>query len=157
MLPEINKSNPQLFVFSVLGLPELTLAVPLFQVIAVATLERSRSVPFAPSFVVGINSWQGEVITVIDMATALCREHAIQSSHETSTSYLIALTVANQHQEMIAWPILPGAHTIELPQKVPRSELPGHISSTLTHAAITVNERPHILINLASLIPAVPA
>ena len=159
MLPEIQHANPQLFLFSVPELPDQTLAIGLQQVVEVTQLEEVSPVPFAPPFVTGLSRYRDNVITVIDMAKALSGAgiEPYQADPTDGRNYLLAQMVADEHNEIVAWPILRGANTTFTPLKAPRAETPEHLLPHLIFATVTLSDQPIVVLDLSRLPAAAPA
>lgn len=146
---EIKRSSPQLFVFSVPGLPEISLAVMLPEVASVAKLEHLTPVPLAPRYIIGVSPWRGEVLAVVDMVAVLCDDQVALPGRASESSHLIVQVTVDDQCELVAWPILPGAHAVAVPAQAPQEELPDGLSAAMAHVTFTLSGRPITLLHLA--------
>ncbi len=142
----------QLFQFTVPGLSQMPLAVPLAQVLEVTELARIAPIPFAPVFVLGIAEWRSDMITVVDLAVRLCDDMDSQITQYSGWRYVIVQAVMDAKLNIVAWPILPGASVLSVPTHVPQAEVSGHLSSAMVYAALTLYDRSVALLNLEEIV-----
>jgi chemotaxis signal transduction protein len=142
----------RLLCFSTPNLPELQLALTLPEVLEIAPLMALTPVPFAPPFVMGLALWRSEAVTVIDLAAALSNIEPLSGPFSVDQQYLIALALIGESLHRIAWPILPGSATSEIPALTQSTSLPATVmNSDLFHAVIRVDGQTTGLVNIEGI------
>jgi chemotaxis signal transduction protein len=160
MLSKTGHGRHQLLRFTVPGLPEQSLGVALFEVLAVDELPSLTPIPFTPSFVLGMAEWRDNLATAIDMARLF--RHAAgnqETSQEQGVSaherFVIAQAVVDGQREIIAWPVLLGAGVLTAPPQIERVETPSYLDPVMVQAAFILNDQLVVLLNLEGLITLV--
>lgn len=156
MSPSTQSASVQLFQFTVPGMPELTLALALPEVLEIASLSQVVPVPFAPPFVLGVHEWRDGIITVIDLAAALQPGTAPpnEPGDDLDAHYLVAQVVSDTQRELVAWPVLPGASAISAPSQVPQAEMPAQLPAGGVRASISLADQTVVLIDLPGIFSA---
>ena len=141
----------QLFQFSVPGLPGNALAVGLLQIVEVTSLSAITPVPFAPECVLGVSTWRGRVIGVIDLSSVLLHLPAVPQT-STPWHYLVAQTILDDQIEIVAWPILSNATTVTVPANMPAAEALAGLDSPAVFATLDLEGKPVALLDIEQLV-----
>ncbi len=145
------RTGVRLLSFRVPGLPGLSLAVGLQEVLEVTQLGSVAEVPFAPQFLLGLSEWRGSVVTVVDMADVLCKSALPRPALPAGLHQLVARVIANEQVDAIAWSILPGATVINAPSQAPRVSPSIDLLPQCIYAAVTLSGAPLALLNLSGV------
>jgi chemotaxis signal transduction protein len=151
MQDEQRHKNNQLFHFKLPGLPDWGCTLTLQEVLGVIKIPSVLPLPFAPYFVTGISQWQSRIVTVIDMAAALCGISAKQSLWPSDSYHLVAQMLIDAQFELVAWPILVEAGVVLVPSRAPQALLPSNFTPPLIRTSFTVNHNSLVMLNLESL------
>lgn len=143
--------SARLLSFKVPGLPDLSLAVGLQEVLEVTELGFVAEVPFAPQFLLGLSEWRGSVVTVVDMADILCKNTLSRPALPSGLHQLVARVIVDDQADAVAWSILPGASVITAPSQAPQANLPIDLLPQCIYAAVTLSGAPLALLNLAGI------
>ncbi len=145
------RTSVRLLSFKVSGLPDLSLAVALQEVLEVTELGAVSEVPFAPHFLLGLSEWRGSVVTVVDMADILCKSTLPRPSLTTGLHQLVARVIVDDQADVMAWSILPGASIVVAPTQAPQASLPVDLLPQGIYAAVTISDAPLVLLNLTGI------
>ncbi len=130
----------QLLRFTVPGLPDVDLALPLPQVLEVGDLPPVTQLPFTPLFVQGVSMWRSQLITIIDLAALLCsQETSYAPTPGSQHRCIVAQLVIEQHIELVAWPILPGTKTVAVPPHLEQASPLDDITSWLVFSTVAID------------------
>ena len=152
MAPDNNgRAGVKLLTFKVPGLPDLSLAVALQEVLEVTELGFVAEVPFAPQFLLGLSEWRGSVVTVVDMADVLCKNTLSRPALPAGLHQLIAKVIVDAQVDAVAWSILPGASVIIAPSQAPQASLSIDLLPQCIYTAVTLSGAPLVLLNLAGV------
>lgn len=141
----------RLLSFKVPGLPDLSLAVGLQEVLEVTELGSVAEIPFAPQFLLGLSEWRGSVVTVVDMADVLCKSALPRPALPAGLHQLVARVVVDAQADAVAWSILPGASVIAAPSQAPQANLSIDLLPQCIYAAVILSGAPLALLNLAGV------
>lgn len=152
MAPDHNgRAGVRLLSFRVPGLPNLSLAVALQEVLEVTELGSVAEVPFAPQFLLGLSEWRGSVVTVVDMADVLCKSALPRPALPVGLHQLVAKVIVDAQADAVAWSILPGATVISVPSQAPQASLSIDLFSQCVYTAVTLSGTPLALLNLSGI------
>lgn len=152
MAPDGNgRTSVKLLSFKVPGLPGMSLAVTLQEVLEAIELGPVIEVPFAPHFLLGVSEWRGSVVTVVDMADVLCKSTPPRPALPAGLHQLVTRVAVGERADAIAWSILPGASIITAPSQAPQASLPVDLFSQCVYAAFTFSDAPLALLNLSGV------
>ena len=145
------RAGARLLQFKVPGLPELTLAVSLQEVLEVTELGAIIRVPFAPPFLTGLSEWRDSMVTVVDMADLLCKDALQRPYRAAGTHHLITKALVGDRLDAIAWSIVSGASMVSAPSQVPQANMPRELLPQGVYATVTIADTPLALLNLAGI------
>lgn len=141
----------KLLSFRVPGLPDLSLAVALQEVLEITELGSVTKVPFAPHLLTGLSEWRGSVVTVVDMADVLYENTPPRPAPPAGLHQLVAQAIVDDHADAIAWSIMPNASIVNAPSQAPQASIPVDLLPQGVYAAVTLSEAPLVLLNLAGI------
>jgi len=156
MPPDNLSRSTQLFQFRVPGLPDITLALGLPEVLEIARLPEPTPVPFASSFILGLSKWRGNIVTVLDLSSLSGRVTdapggALRPDYDPGLRHLVAQVIVDTRRETVAWPVLPGAGSLTVPPRVPQTHIPPGVPAEIVRLAISVSNQTLVLLNLEHL------
>jgi chemotaxis signal transduction protein len=148
MSPDLRHTHFDLLVFGVPGLPDLSLALALNEVLGITALVAPTPIPLAPPALLGLSKWHNSPFSVVDLAQLLCGQRA---PWITDPRYLVARVAVNTQLDYVAWPILPGATIYRAAAQSPRAEPSELLNPALVRASINAGGHSLILLNLDQL------
>ncbi len=146
------RASARLLSFKTPGLPDLSLAVALQEVLEVAELGSITEIPCAPHVLLGLSEWRDRVVTVVDMANVLCKDTLPRPAPLANWHHLVVRVVIGEQVDAIAWSILPGASIIAAPPQAPQTSVPIDLRPQGIYAAVTLLDTPHVLLNLTGIV-----
>jgi len=144
-------AGARLLRFKVPGLPEMSLAVTLQEVLEVTELGAITRVPFAPPFLTGLSEWRNSIVTVVDMADLLCRDALQRPYRAIGTHHLVAKVLVGNRLDAVAWSIVSGASMVSAPSQVPQASIPRELLPQGIYATVAIADTPLALLNLAGI------
>jgi chemotaxis signal transduction protein len=150
MPPDSTYTHFDLLVFTVPGLPDLSLAVAMIETLESTDLMPSTPVPLAPPAVLGLSNWQGTAVTVVDLAQLLLCDRSVPLA-AGDCRFLVVQVIVNGKLDYVAWPILPGATIYRASAQIPQAKQPDFLNPALVRASIVAGDRSLILLNLDQL------
>lgn len=149
MSPDYTYRHFDLLVFTVPGLPNLSLAVAMIEVLESAELIPPTPIPLAPPEVLGLSDWHGNAVAVVDLARLLCDRSVPLAAGDRR--FLVVQAIVNAQLDYVAWPILPGATVYRASAQIPQAEQPDFLNPALVRAPIIADGHSLILLNLDNL------
>ena len=146
MQADASVKTVQIFRFGVPSQSDMVFGLSLAEVFEVTHLPSVLPVPHSASFVVGLSLWKGLVIPVIDLAGALQGRSAGHTHH--NDTYLVARIAGPEEQEILAWPILPGAGVIDVPTQALAVAAPVEFPENSLCVSIDFGEQVLAVLNL---------
>lgn len=137
--------------FSLAGLDNTALAVPMSRVVAVTPQLSVTPVPLTPKSIIGLCKWSGQIITAIDLSVALDLDCQTNNRDDFPSTFLIVKAVDKNQVETIAWKIS-DAQIVYLPASLPlQGEIP--LSSPI-YTACRFNQIDLLLLDIDRLLLA---
>lgn len=147
--PDSTSSRFDLLVFTVPGLPDLSLAVAVIEVLESTELVPPTPIPLAPPALLGVSEWHGSAVTVVDLARLLCGQSVPLIAG--GWRFLVVQIIVNNQLDCLAWPILPGASIYRASVQIPQAERPDFLNPALVRASIITDNNSLTLLNLDNL------
>src|SRR5262245_47614276 len=120
-------TQARLFTFRVPSL-EADFAIAMPEMLEIAPIGQITPVPFAPAYVIGAALWRGEVVTVIDLVSALTDDTS-ERHLSPDQAYLMCIVVLGDEAHLAAIPAMAGSTLIDVPRYVSRAEAPPAITN----------------------------